>query len=103
MNLYSKSVGRDPRIVDPIGMAANLTCATNTNLCPRGNRKLWAIHNAMMWVAWTLLMMTIVASARWFRQYWRRSIYIHASIGIAIFLITTVGVMMAWTRNYKLH
>ena len=44
-------------------------------------------------------MCLIVCSARYFRHYWRRSIYIHATVGILIFVISTVAVFMAWSRN----
>lgn len=85
--------------IDPIGMAKNNSCATNTNFCPRGNRKLWAVHNFIMWLAWVIFTAMILSSARYFRHYWRRSIYIHATLGILVFLITTAGVLMAWSRN----
>ena len=83
----------------PIGNAKMETCATNTNLCPRGSRQLWAVHNFMMWICWVAFMCLIVCSARYFRHYWKRSIYIHATVGILIFVVTTVGVLMAWSRN----
>lgn len=83
----------------PVGNIKNNTCATNTNLCPRGNRKLWAVHNFLMWLSWVVLMCLIVCSARYFRHYWKRSIYIHATLGIVIFVVTTTAAMMAWTRN----
>jgi len=88
--------------MDPIGNAMQKTCATNTNMCPRGSRTLWAIHNFMMWIAWVVFMCLIVCSARYFRHYWKRSIYIHATVGILIFVLTTVGVTMAWSRNATL-
>jgi len=85
----------------PIGKVSNNSCATRTDLCPRGNRKLWAVHNFLMWLCWVVLMCFIVCSARYFRHYWRKSIYIHATFGIIIFIVTTVGVLMAWTRNLR--
>ena len=44
-------------------------------------------------------MCTIVCSARYFRHYWRRSIYVHVTVGIVVFVVTTVAVLMAWFRN----
>lgn len=81
------------------GPARQETCATNTNLCPRGNRKLWAVHNFIMWLCWVVFMCIIVSSARYFRHYWRRSIYIHITIGMTIFVLMTAAVFMAWSRN----
>lgn len=95
----SLAANGEPFKMEPIGNAKNNTCATNTNMCPRGSRTLWAIHNMMMWLAWVVFMCLIVCSARYFRHYWKRSIYIHASVGILIFVVTTVGVLMAWSRN----
>ena len=83
----------------PAGYAKMETCATNTSMCPRGSRQLWAVHNFMMWMCWVAFMCLIVCSARYFRHYWKRSIYIHATVGILIFVVTTVGVLMAWSRN----
>lgn len=89
----------EPFRIDPIGMAKEASCATNTNMCPRGNRKLWAVHNFMMWLAWVVFMCLIVCSARYFRHYWKRAVQIHVFVGITIFVFTTVGVLMAWSRN----
>lgn len=71
-------------------------------MCPRGSRTLWAIHNAMMWVAWVLLMCVILCSARYFRHYWRKSIYIHAIFSGIVALLTVGGVIMAWKRNWDM-
>lgn len=78
------------------------TCATRNNNCTRGDRTLWAVHNFIMWFAWVALMCVIICSARYFRHYWRKSIYIHATIGIVVFVISIVGPLMAWFRNYQL-
>lgn len=77
------------------------TCETrwSLNSC-RGDRKLLAVHNFMMWAVWVVFMMVILCSARYFRHYWRKSIYIHTSFGIACFIITFVGVLMVWGRNW---
>jgi hypothetical protein len=78
------------------------SCATRTDMCPRGSRTLWAIHNAMMWVAWVILMAVILCSARYFRHYWRKSIYIHTIITGLAALLTVGGVIMAWKRNWDM-
>ena len=77
------------------------SCATNTNLCPIGGRKLWAIHNFMMWWAWVFLLAISICSARYFRHYWRKSIYIHTISGTTISIITFVAIWMAWIRIYR--
>jgi hypothetical protein len=84
----------------PMGNAIKETCATNTNMCPRGNRVLWAIHNFMMWLGWVAFMCVIVCSARYFRHYWRKSIYIHTIFGGVVINLTVAAVIMAWVRNY---
>jgi len=61
---------------------------------------LWAVHNFMMWLGWVALMCVILCSARYFRHYWRKSIYIHTIFGAVVALLTIAGVMMAWVRNY---
>lgn len=91
-----------PYKMEPIGNAANNSCATKYSNCTRGERKLWAVHNFIMWLAWVALMCVIVCSARYFRHKWRKSIYIHATVGIVIFVISIVGPMMAWGRNYTM-
>lgn len=78
------------------------TCATRTDMCPRGNRRLWAVHNFIMWISWTVFSLIIAASARWFRQYWKRAVYVHTCLGIFTFVIVLAGLFMAWQRNYKL-
>jgi hypothetical protein len=95
--LFNKT---EPFKMMPIGGAA-ASCATKNNNCTRGDRKLWAVHNFMMWLAWVALMCVIVCSARYFRHKWRKSIYIHATIGITIFIISVVGPLMAWGQIYK--
>jgi len=80
--------------VDPWGQ----TCATNTSKCPRGSRKLWALHNFGMWIAWVVCMVVIVFSSRYGKYYWRNSVFIHAVIGTLIGLVTAVGGMEAWIR-----
>lgn len=82
----------------------NNTCETRLGLefgmC-RGDRKLWAVHNFMMWLCWVVFMLVVVCSARYFRHYWRKSIYIHTVFGIITFVITVVAAMMAWGRNWN--
>ena len=78
------------------------SCATNTNMCPRGDRKLWAVHNFMMWWCWVFAMAITICSARYFRHYWRKSIYIHTIFGGVILVVTATAVAMAWHRNYML-
>lgn len=77
------------------------TCATRTDMCPRGKRTIWAIHNFLMYFTWVVLMAFVLCTARYFRHYWRKSIYLHTSFGILAFLITTAAVPMAWYMNYK--
>ena len=49
-----------------------------------------------MWFAWFALTIVLIATTRYFRHYWRRAIYIHVTMGISIFIFTTVGAFMAW-------
>ena len=51
-----------------------------------------------MWLCWVVLMASIVSSSRYFRHYWRNSHFIHACIGVSVFVITTLGVTAAWIR-----
>lgn len=86
-------------LIEPGFNARNKTCPTKTNECKnRGERKLWAIHNFMMWFLWVALMATIICSVRYFRHYWRKLIYVHVIAGIVIFFAMTAAVIMAWVR-----
>lgn len=85
--------------IAPAGNVKSKTCATNTNNCERGNRKLWAVHNFIMWFLWVALMALIVCSVRYFRHYWRKLIYVHVVAGLLIFFGMTAAVAMAWVRN----
>lgn len=94
-------MGRDKSIpfhitkVDPYGNS----CATKTELCPtRGGRKLWAIHNFLMWLCWVALMGFIVFTSRYGKKYWRNSVFIHAVFGIVIFVLSLGAGAMAWGR-----
>lgn len=82
--------------VNPTGF--DVKCITRDGC--RGNRRLWAVHNAMMWVSWVIFMLVTLCSARYFRHYWKRSIYIHTIFGITAFVVTVVASMMAWGWNY---
>lgn len=55
-----------------------------------------------MWLVWVVFALVTLASARYFRQYWKRAIYIHTSVGIASFVITVVALLMAWFRNWNI-
>lgn len=74
--------------------------ACNTADGCRGPRIFWLVHNSTMYLCWVIFMFTILLTARYFRQYWRKSIYIHTSIGIATFLLTLGAALIAWERNY---
>lgn len=54
----------------------------------------------MMWLMWVVFMGIVLSSARYFRHYWRKSIYIHATFGIIVLITTLTGASMAWARNY---
>jgi len=47
------------------------------------------------------LMCVILCSARYFRHYWRKSIYIHTIFSGTVAVLTVGGVIMAWVRNYQ--
>ena len=86
------------------GMQSNLgnkaAMACNTADGCRGPRIFWLVHNSTMYLCWVLFMFSILLTARYFRQYWRKSIYIHTSIGVATFFLTLGAGMIAWERNY---
>lgn len=54
----------------------------------------------MMWIGWVFFMAIVLSSARYFRHYWKRSIYIHTTFGILVFFITLTAAIMAWGRNW---
>ena len=83
----------------PFSGANGATCSTPTG-CRGGNRTILAVHNAMMYTCWVIFMMIVLSSARYFRHYWRKSIYIHVTFGIGVFVITVTASMMAWGFNY---
>lgn len=86
--------------IKPVTGQHNGTMACKTADGCRGNRRTWAIHNTMMWLCWTVFMCVVISSARYFRQYWRKSIYIHTSIGITILVVTVTASLMAWGNRY---
>lgn len=51
-----------------------------------------------MWLAWVFLTGSIIFTSRYGKKYWRNSVFIHATIGIGIFVITTAAGIMAWVR-----
>ena len=53
-----------------------------------------------MWLGWVALMCVVLCSARYFRHYWRKSIYIHTIFSATISILTVAGVIMAWKRNW---
>ena len=56
-----------------------------------------------MWLCWVVLMASIVSSSRYFRHYWRNSHFIHACIGVSVFVIMTLAVIAAWIRLGGMH
>lgn len=86
--------------MEPMNIYGN-SCLTKSDLCPRGSRALWAVHNFLMWFIWVVLTFIVLCSARYFRQYWKRSMYIHTSVGISAFLLFLAALWLAWSRNYN--
>lgn len=53
-----------------------------------------------MWLCWVIFMLVTLCSARYFRHYWKRAIYVHTVFGITAFVVTVTACMMAWGRNW---
>lgn len=51
-----------------------------------------------MWLAWVVLTGGIIFTSRYGKKYWRNSVFIHAAVGIGIFVIATGAGIMAWIR-----
>lgn len=69
------------------------TCWTKDELCRGKSRILFALHNFIMWFIWVVGFFIILCSARYFRQYWKRSIYIHTTFGLILFAVFIAGMV----------
>jgi len=55
-----------------------------------------------MWFLWVVIMAVMVCSQRYFRHYWRKAVYVHAILGITIFIVFTGFVCIPWWVNWQM-